>query len=79
MVDIKEIKEIMGEKKLVIRHCTFCDYPCGYLFRSGVLHYDSGCNCVTYNDVHLAPEDDLIRFLLNNNHDNEWVKAHVEG
>ncbi|GAH00998.1 unnamed protein product, partial [marine sediment metagenome] len=31
-MEIEKIQEIMGNKKLVIRYCSFCNYPLGYFF-----------------------------------------------
>lgn len=41
-----------GISRWVVRNCSFCRYPCGYLFLIGDAHsevgYDSGCKCSTY-------------------------------
>lgn len=32
--------------KFVIHNCTFCKYPCGYLFKDNKIFFDSGCDCI---------------------------------
>lgn len=36
----------MGEGRWVIRTCSMCEYPLGYVFKDGEVAFDSGCDCV---------------------------------
>jgi hypothetical protein len=45
-----EIVERLREKykngeKMVLRTCSLCEYPCGYLWYGPSLFYDTGCDC----------------------------------
>ncbi len=73
-MEIDELKELMGNRKLVINPCSICGYPNGFLYRDGKLHYDSGCNCVTYGPV-INPRDegDALNFINRNN----WTKQQI--
>ena len=73
-MDIEEIKKLVGGKKLVIRKCTFCDYPCGYMFMNGELYYDAGCDCVTYGpNIEPREIEDIIRYVNQNNIDADAI------
>lgn len=43
--------------KWIIHHCSMCNYPCGYVFTMDYKHvgYDSGCHCVTYENITPCP------------------------
>lgn len=43
--DFQKVIESKNIKKWSIHECSFCDYPCGFIFREGNVFYDSGCNC----------------------------------
>ena len=34
-------------KKFVLHNCTYCYYPCGWVYQDKTLQYDSGCDCTT--------------------------------
>lgn len=73
-MEIEEIKKLVGNKKFVIRKCTFCDYPCGYLFRDGKLYYDAGCSCVTYcPKIEPREIEDILRYVNQNNIDADTI------
>ena len=58
-------KRAAGRGKVVLRNCSMCGYPCGYLWASsGQLLYDSGCDCTTTPYVTGQRDDsDLIDIL----------------
>ena len=34
-------------EKFVLHNCTYCYYPCGWVYKEKKLQYDSGCDCTT--------------------------------
>lgn len=55
--------EAIKKRPYVLRNCCLCDYPLRYLYIDNVLHYDSGCDCVTYINIQPRDEHDLDFYL----------------
>lgn len=44
--DFKQKVKEKGITKWFIHSCSFCNYPCGFLFKQdGTAWYDAGCDC----------------------------------
>ena len=78
-MEFEELKTIIGDKKLVIRNCGFCGYPCGYLFHDGKLYYDIGCDCTPRPPkAEEREEKDLLWFINTNSWDENKVKENLK-
>jgi len=53
---IKAIEKMEAGEKLVLHNCSMCGYPCGFLIIDSQLHYDSGCDCTTY-EYNIEPRE----------------------
>lgn len=77
-MEINEIKEMIGNRKMFVHNCSFCGYPCGYLVRDGKVYYDSGCDCVTYGpNIQPRDDNDLLNFINTNNMDKDEIQKHL--
>lgn len=73
--DFKEAATKIKPNKWIIHHCSICNYPCGYVFSSNYEHvgYDSGCDCVSYENIQPRSWDDLAaQYNVQNNE--EYIK-----
>ena len=51
-------------KKVVFRHCSFCYYPLGYVWKDSQLMYDCGCYCTDMGGgLEPREEGDLLNLL----------------
>ncbi len=59
--DFKQAALKLKLKKWEVHRCTLCNYPCGYIFSPDYEHvsYDSGCNCVGYENLNDRSWDDV--------------------
>lgn len=59
----------------IIHRCSICNYPCGYVFSPDYekVGYDSGCDCVNYDNVQLRSWDELAS-IYNNQTNEEFIK-----
>ncbi len=57
--------------KLLIRNCSICNYPCGFSWLKGQLHYDTGCDCTGGAGGFQPREDSELAFYLNQP---QWVE-----
>lgn len=68
-----ELKEKFIDKlkktgtKYTLHNCSMCNYPCGWFMRGEKLYYDSGCNCVNYNNTQQVDNSELD-FYFNPEH-----------
>lgn len=44
--DFEKQAKVKAISKWIIHHCSFCNYPCGYLFMNDTVQYDNGCRCL---------------------------------
>ena len=73
--DFKQAAYKKRPNKWVIRECSLCDYPLGYVFNQyhSEVAYDSGCNCVKYTNFQAREWDDLAR-MYNSQTNAEYIK-----
>lgn len=78
---IKTADELRAQAKLkditfyLVHHCSMCNYPCGYVIKGEEVFYDSGCNCVTYNNVEPRSWEELAStYNLNQPENNPDIK-----
>lgn len=70
---IDELKAQVQEKGITfwpIHNCSFCSYSCGYHFHGEDVFYDSGCDCVTYNNFQPRSWDDVAQVYNMNQPEN---------
>lgn len=46
-------------KRWNIHACGMCGYECGFLFRTGWIGYDRGCNCTNGGDIEERTWEDV--------------------
>lgn len=61
MTKRQELVDAIRRRKFVVHECSFCEYPRGFEFRSGIFGYDNGC--FTTDEWCACPEADLDFFL----------------
>ena len=65
-----------NNKKVVIHHCSQCEYPCGFYWIDNQLYFDSGCFCLEVKEKpQIRNDDDLKKFVKENP---DWVKETFE-
>jgi len=60
------IKDHWANKKFVIHNCSICEYPCGFIFREGLIFYDSGCYCIDEKMVEERNDEFFLHYLRKN-------------
>lgn len=51
--------ELYKITKWPIHSCSICNYPCAYVFKAGLVGYDSGCNCGKGQNITLREWEDV--------------------
>ena len=52
---VKEACLAAGMKRVRVRDCSMCGYPCAYVIENGELFFDPGCDCTHRH--HPEPRD----------------------
>lgn len=62
IITAAEVEAVVREHKLykyVIRACSMCSYPLGYVFQGSQVGFDAGCDCTTYSAVYSSSYQEL--------------------
>lgn len=59
--ELKQQAKKIGLKFWLIHNCSICGYPCGYDISGNEVFYDSGCDCVAYDNVVKKDWEDLAK------------------
>lgn len=62
-MNIDEMKQKVLESKkrlFPVHDCSMCRYKCGYIIYNNIPHYDSGCDCVNYENVQPRSWEDMF-------------------
>lgn len=65
---VEHVKKLMlkTQQKLIAHCCSLCGYPCGYLYISNHLYYDSGCDCTDEKIMETRDEKELEDWIIKN-------------
>lgn len=74
----EELQKQAKEKEITfypVHECSMCRYMCGYLIEDDIIGYDSGCDCVSYNNIEERSWEDLTAtYNLNQPENNPNIK-----
>lgn len=59
--ELKEQAQKIGLTRYPVHNCSMCGYPCGYNIHGDNVEYDSGCDCVTYQNIQPRSWEELTK------------------
>lgn len=63
-LDFQNAAYHLKPKKWIVHHCSFCNYPCGYIFcdNNEYVGYDRGCYCTNRTNIREVSWNNLSDF-----------------
>ena len=72
--DFKNAAKKLNLSKWPVHDCSICGYSCGYVFDGNNVGYDSGCDCVTWENIRPSSWADVADFY-NMQHSPKIIEA----